>query len=218
VALLQLPAAPARGPAREPAARFGAFAAAALICAAVATQRVDYGVYDLRVRALDSNADGAILERLGDAALLAAAVAAAFLAAHPPRRATTVGLSLLLAFLAVDRLVGLHEEVSHWRVLYLPIVAATLLALAAVAGDLRPAGVRLLLGGILLLAFSFVLHELGAWLMVRLGAAPDGWAYQLKVGVKHGTEVAGWLLVALGIALGGRASTITRHSGTGTRR
>jgi hypothetical protein len=212
--------APTAGSGSAPVARIGAIAAATLVGAGVAAQLIDYGLYDLRIRALDSNAEGAILELLGDAALLGAAVAAWFLAMWAPRRAAKVALSVVLTFLAVDRLVGLHEHVPHWRVVYLPILVATLVGLAAVARDLKPAAVRLLIGGVVLLSASLVLHELGEWLMARLGAVPDGWVYQVKLAVKHGTEASGWLLVALGLAHGqrGRGCAVMRHSGRGTRR
>ena len=63
----------------------------------------------------------------------------------------------------------------------------------------------MLLCGIALLAASLALHEIGGWLMDRLGVVPDSWAFQIKLALKHGTEAAGWFLVALGLATAWRS-------------
>jgi hypothetical protein len=138
---------------------------------------------------------------IGQAAILAAAASAVSVAARV-RAATPVVLAILLTFLAVDHMAKLHEEVPHWRLAYLPLLGVTVLALAGAArGPVR--GARALLTcGVALLAASLALHEIGGWLMERLGVASDSVAFQVKLDVKHGTEVAGWLLVALGLARG----------------
>ena len=179
----------------------GATAVAAILVFALASQLVDYGVYELRLRWLDSNEETGVLGLLGQAAIVAAAASAVWVAARV-REATPVVLAILLAFLAVDHVAKLHEDVPHWRLTYLPLLAVTLLALAGVArGPVR--GARALLTcGVALLAASFAIHETGGWLMERLATGSDSVAYQVKAAVKHGTEVAGWLLIALGLARG----------------
>jgi hypothetical protein len=179
----------------------GASAVAGILVFALASQLVDYGFYDLRLRLLDANEETGILGLLGQAAIIAAAASAVSVAARF-REAAPVALAMLLTFLAIDHMTKLHEEVPHWRLAYLPPLAVTFLALAGVARGPVRASRSLLACGVALLAASLALHEIGEWLMERLGASSDSVTYQLKLAVKHGTEVAGWLLVALGLARG----------------
>jgi len=61
-----------------------------------------------------------------------------------------------------------------------------------------------------LLVFSFLLHVFGKRLLLDLGLSDTaGLAYQTKAVVKHATEVAGWLLIALGLLR--LSSPRTRH-------
>jgi hypothetical protein len=191
---------PLAGPSgRHRVVSIGTIAAGTIVVAGVAAQLVDYGVYDLSVRALDSNAEGSVVERVADAALLAASVGAWLLARQRARPAAEIALAGALTFLALDRLLGLHDHVAHWRLLYLPILAGTALGLLGVARRNDRVAVTLLVAGLLLLGCSLLLHELGDWLAARLGAAPNTWLFQLKVGLKHATEAAGWVLVALAL-------------------
>jgi hypothetical protein len=181
-------------------ARIGAVAALTLVVGGVVGQLVDYGVYDLRLRALDSARDGALAAVVTGAGLLAACAAAGALAlADRAARRSELALAGALAFLALDRLLGLHHHIREWRLVYLPVLAATLLALAVVGRGLGRGAVTVLIGAVCLLSFSLVLHGLGDWIMARLGEPADSWAFQLKVGLKHGTEAAGWVLVALAL-------------------
>jgi hypothetical protein len=182
--------------------RTGTIAAATIVVAAVGAQLLDYGVYDLRVRALDSNADGSLVELLTSAALLGAAVAAWLLARRRVGQAAEIAVAGGLTLLALDRVLGIHEHVPHWRLTYLPILGATALGLVVVARRDEGVAMTAMAGGLLLLGCSLFLHELGDWLAARLGAAPASWPYQLKVGLKHGTEAAGWVLVCLALCHG----------------
>jgi hypothetical protein len=47
-----------------------------------------------------------------------------------------VVLPPLLTFLTVDKVVRLHDHIPHWLVFYLPVLAATFVAAAAVARGL----------------------------------------------------------------------------------
>jgi hypothetical protein len=113
-----------------------------------------------------------------------------------------VVLPPLLTFLTVDKVVRLHDHIPHWLVFYLPVLAATFVAAAAVARGLSPRCVRLAATGLALLIGSFALHQYGEWLLYHLGGSDTGWLFQVKAVVKHGLEVAGWLLIALGLAVG----------------
>ena len=187
---------------RDPLVRTGTIAAGTIVVAGVGAQLVDYGVYDLRIRALDSNADGSLVELLASAALIGAAVGAWLLALRRTGRAAEIALAGALTLLALDRVLGLHEHVPHWRLTYLPILGGTALGLVVVARRDEGLSVTAMVGGLLLLGCSLFLHELGDWLAARLGAAPASWPYQLKVGLKHGTEAAGWVVVCLALGHG----------------
>jgi len=185
-----------------------------VVVAGVAAELIDYGFFGLRIRALDPRSDGGVFGAVGDIALAAAAVAAWMLAARVrSARWLAAVLAGLLTFLAADQITDLHDHISHWLAFYLPVLAATFAGLVAVArgrsGRLRVPGRRrmgrldtdqLIGTGLLLLAFSFLAHVSGERFLLEIRAAnPTGWAYQIKAVVKHGTEVAGWLLIALGL-------------------
>jgi hypothetical protein len=184
-----------------------------VVLAGSAAQLIDYGFFGQRIGLLDSATDGGVFGAVGDIALAAAAGSAWVLAARV-RSARTVAaaLALLLTFLAVDKVTRLHEHIPHWLAFYLPVLAAAFLCLVTVArgrsgrprfrvdrGRGRAAANHLIGTGLVLLAFSFLVHVFGDRLLVELGANTTGWAYQVKAVAKHGTEVAGWLLTALGL-------------------
>jgi hypothetical protein len=185
----------------------------AVVLAGSAAQLIDYGFFGQRIGLLDSTTDGGIFGAVGDIALAAAAASAWVLAARVrSSRSVAVALALLLTFLAADKVTRLHEHIPHWLAFYLPVLTAAFLCLAAVARGLsgRPrfrvdlarghaSTDHLLTIGVALLTFSFLLHVFGDRLLVELGANSTGWAYQVKAVAKHGTEVAGWLLTALGL-------------------
>ena len=86
-----------------------------------------------------------------------------------------------------------------------PVAGATFVALVVVAHRLPEQSRILLHAALVLLAAAFVLHFAGDTVLEDLGAAGDGWAYQLKSVIKHGAEAAGWMLVAIALAAGWRS-------------
>jgi hypothetical protein len=184
-------------------------ATALVVLAASAADLIDHG-FSLGIPALDSASDGGVFGILVDVAVAAAAAAAWVVTARVRSvRPTAAVLAVLLTFLAVDQASALHDRIPHWLAFYLPVLIASFGCLVAMAGGVpglprsRPgrAGLdRVLVAGLGLLIFSFLLHLFGERLLAGLGASsPAGWAYQVKAVVKHGTEVAGWLLIALGL-------------------
>jgi hypothetical protein len=183
--------------------RAGVAAIVVIVAAGTAAQLIDYGFYDLRIAALNSAEDGGVFGVVGDLSLSAAALAAwLVLVRTRERTATTFLLPPLLTFLAVDKAMHLHDHIPHWLVLYLPLLGLTFAALVSVARRLPAPESRLVWSGLVLLAVSFVLHQYGDQLLQSFNASITGWAYQIKAVVKHGAEVAGWLLVALGLVAG----------------
>jgi hypothetical protein len=193
--------------------KFGVIVTIVVVLAGSAAQLTNYGFFDQRFPALDPGSDGGVFGAIGDVALAAAAFSAWVLAARVrSARSVAVALAVLLTFLAMDKVARLHDHIPHWLAFYLPVLVASFVCLVAVARAYsgrpqvhadRGAGrhvVDRLIGAGLLLVFSFFLHVFGKRLLLDLGLSDTaGLAYQIKAVVKHGTEVAGWLLIALGL-------------------
>jgi hypothetical protein len=179
-----------------------------VVLAGSAAQLIDYGFFGNRIGLLNAADDGGAFGAVGDIALAAAAVSAWILAVRVrSARPAATALAVLLTFLAADKVTRLHEHIPHWLAFYLPVLTAAFACLVAVARGRsrisrnrgRAATDRLIGASLALLAFSFVVHLFGDRLLVTFGASTSGWAYQVKAVAKHGTEVAGWLLTALGL-------------------
>jgi hypothetical protein len=185
-----------------------------VVLAGSAAQLIDYGFFGLRIGPLNSATNGGIFGAVGDIALAAAACSAWVLTARVrSARSVAAALAVLLTFLAVDEATRLHYHVPYWLAFYLPVLAATFICLVAAArghagyprsrvdpGNGRAVTDRLIGIGLLLLTLSFLMHLSGDRLLLEFGAADyAGWAYQIKAVVKHGAEVAGSLLIVLGL-------------------
>ena len=178
-----------------------AVAAAAALAVEMTTHLVDFGVYDLRVRVINSSLEVSYPHWLVTAATALATLAAVVATRRgaAPRAAWTAA-SVVLTFLLVDKVLGLHDRIPHWEALYAPALAVLVFALWSLAGSFSGREAALLRVGISLLVFSLAVHVAGPTLVRELGWSPDGWAYQVKVALKEGTELAGWVLVALLLA------------------
>lgn len=184
------------------AQKLGILVTIVVVLAASAAQLINYGFLGERIAALDPGSDDGVFGAAADIALLAAAVSAWVLAARSrAARPVAAVLAGLLTFLAADHVTGLHNHIPHWLAFYLPVLAASFICLVAVARSLGGGSLFRLIGtGLLLLAFSLFLHVFGPRLLLDLGLSDyTGWAYQIKALIKHGTEVAGWSLIALGL-------------------
>ena len=168
--------------------------ASLLALATAVAQFVDYRVYDLRYRTLDSNTHASIF---GAISLLASGIAviAAILLAE--RRRTTSSILLCVGLVA---LVGLRVARPGAVVaLSVPFDCLVLVILwREGANGSRPEG-WLLRAGCVLLILSFAVH------VAELHAFPYGrfsihsWAYQARCVVKHDAELAAWVLIAAGL-------------------
>jgi hypothetical protein len=179
-----------------------------LVVAGSAAQLVNYA-FGLHVAALDSSKDGGAFGVVGDVALASAALAAWILLVRArARQFAVVALPLLLTFLAVDKALRLHDQIANWPEYYVPVLVATFAALALVGRRLPARWRRLIAIGLGLLAISFLIHLTGGTVLDKLGLAVDGWARQLKAVIKHGTEVAGWLILALALFTANRPEPV----------
>jgi hypothetical protein len=191
----------------------GVSATLLVVAAASAAVLINYG-FDLNIAVLASASDTGVFGALVDIAVATAAVAAWVVTARArPARSTAAVLAALLTFLAVDQAIALHAHVPHWPAFYLPVLLASFGCLAVIAsgapgfpaaradqGAGRAVIQRLVGVGLVVLLFSFLLHIFDERGLTGLGvSSPSGWGYQVVAIVKHGTEVAGWLLIALGL-------------------
>jgi hypothetical protein len=184
-----------------------------VVLAGTAGQLIGYGLFHGRVPALSSASDGGLFGLVGDLSIATATVAAwIVLIRVRPVSVAMVVLPPLLTFMTVDKIFRLHDHIPDWLVFYLPVLAATFVAVAAATRGLSPRCLRLTAIGLALLIGSFVLHQYGEWLLSYLGGSSSGWMYQVKAVVKHGLEVAGWFVIALGLAVGLREHDSLRVS------
>jgi hypothetical protein len=182
-------------PRHDPYATWGLRIALALGIGEVVAQLVDFGVFDLRIEALDSSGDKGLFGLLSVVVLVASVLAAWLLAlASRPHRVVdgvaAVALSLVL-------LVQIAEP-PHRLAIVLPFGVAALTALWRLGTGLQRAS-RLIRTGCVVLVVSFVAHAFGARLVSHLGYTSDSWPYQIKSVVKHAGELCGWTLVTAGL-------------------
>jgi hypothetical protein len=175
-----------------------------VVLAGAAAQLADYG-FHLGPGPLDSSTDGGVFGVVGDLALASAALAAwgTLGRARAPTHAVAI-LAVLLTFLAIDKALSLHDHIPDWPAYYVPVLVAALVALVVVARELSRRSLRLMASGLVLLGAAFILHFTGETLLDKLHASHSGWAAEMKAVLKHGAELAGWLIVTLALVVGVR--------------
>ncbi len=125
-------------------------------------------------------------------------------------------LAVVLAFLAVDDAVGVHERFTHFAASalglsargdalfllpYLPLIALAAVALLACAREAR-GEVRLLLSASIGLLAVSAAGRVAVALLLAAGATADGWQKSIGGAAIHDAELAAWLLLAAGVAAG----------------
>jgi len=172
----------------------GLVLAGTVIVMFAASQAVDFGVFNLRFHWLDADRH---LSIFGIASLLAQAATAAACVLHArvvmDRPRAWLALGLLLGVLIPIRALTAFNA----SVLAVPLacVFALLFVLTWHSGTSR----RIVWVALLLLALSLLLHKVG--LDADSSTASDyTWSYQTLGIIKHGAELAGWILAATGVA------------------
>ncbi|MGZ4272449.1 MAG: hypothetical protein ACXVFN_15100 [Solirubrobacteraceae bacterium] len=162
------------------------------LAAETATHLADFG-WHLRVRLLDSSYEWSYSHLLATAAFAAGTVICARAAATGQRRrAWAVGAGAF-GVLLVDNVTRLHAHIPHWPAVFGPILATLCVALLRAARG--TSAERLVAVGVGLLFLSLAIHVLGPALVHALGWSDQSWGYQIKVALKEGTELAGWVLL-----------------------
>jgi hypothetical protein len=144
------------------------------------------------------------------AAILLALIASIVLVRRTPRRATPA-LSISLAIVLVLATRHLGESIPGWQLLLLPPLGVTFAMLWRTSRELDSATSRLLRAGCLLLVAAFGLHTLGAPALRLLGFDASSWPYQIKVALKGGSEISGWMLIAAGLAVAASSELRRRY-------
>jgi len=182
----------------------------AVALAQIAAQLVDFQLYDLHLRALNANSDRSLVAWLTPIGM---ALALAGVLAHlsrgggaRARRLVVAALLFGLLVVTIGRRGAFGDPLSIHRstlmlassaLLLAPALAVLLALLLREARELEDTPRRLLRIGCALLVGSFLLHLLSGALAHALGGE-HSWTYQIAAALKEGTEVAGWLIVALG--------------------
>jgi hypothetical protein len=175
----------------------------------VATNLLDFELDTPRMALFNANGQRS-WSHLATAATLAIGAVIAIVTAmrHGHRRMlwTVVAGGLALLFLVeVSSVHVVVDRHSYGKLIYVPVLAALVLCLWRLALDSEQA--PLVWSAILTLMLAYVVHLFGARVVETLGWGAGSWVYQLKVGVKEGAELAGWLLLVVALMrLGGDAS------------
>ena len=116
----------------------------------------------------------------------------------------------MFALLFIDEAVRIHEHVPAWPAVYAPLLVGLSASLVSIgrATDRATAfyvGLALLLG-------SLTIHVAGPEVVRALGWQPDSWAYQVKVALKEGTELAGWVILVPAVVQVARGRAYERVS------
>jgi hypothetical protein len=178
-------------------ASWGLVGAFAVALAATAAQLVDFRAYGLRLRILDMDTHASVFGAASLLALAAAVAMAMLLAVAPPRRNRAArALPQLLAVLLALRVV--HP--SYVIFAALPFAAATFVVLWRHAAEPDSRAQRVIRAGCLMLVGSYVLHAFGHRVLSELDYGADSWPFQITFVIRHSTELAGWMVVATGLA------------------
>jgi hypothetical protein len=166
-------------------------AAILLAGAAALAQILDYGVFELRIRALNSDTHSSVF---GGVSLLATAAAVAAAVALAVRMRDLERIALVGALLVILALRVSHP--THVIVVSLPATATALVVLCRQPLSSRS---RIMHVGCALLMLSFVIHAAAIVPSSPVAFARDSWSYQLEGVIKHDAELTGWILIAAGL-------------------
>jgi hypothetical protein len=176
------------------------------VVAQTAAQLIDFDIYHLRIGALSSEQHASVFGVASICANGLAAVAAAAAGRTAGPRSSWALVSALIAIVMVLRIGNVGDGDPKRYVLLLPLVGVILVLLWRLTSR-EPAGARTeARAGIGLLVFSYVVHVFGPRIVADLGYGTGGWVYQVRGILKHGGELAGWILVATGLAAFARAT------------
>jgi hypothetical protein len=191
----------------------GLLLTAVVVLAQTASQWIDFRYFDLRLGFLDSDHHGSVFGAISLLAQAAAAIAIAVRAASM-RRPSGLLVAALVGALTVPRALMRFEPAFQRYdvpILVVPLGVALIVLCVMTFRDARR--VRFTIwGSLVLLACSFALHAVGPQADAHSAAYVEthSWAYQLTGMLKHSAELAGWMLLATGVAAAALSATDLR--------
>jgi hypothetical protein len=170
---------------------------------------------DRRFRLLDADSDYGVFAWTSALVTAVAAALAFVLAARLGRRDYGL-LGVALAVFALDDLIAVHERIGElddelglphelqlrrlvWIVVLLPLLAAAAILLWRVAKEAPKRAGDLVRGGLALLVLA-VAAEATTPVLFNFDWGQDSIPYETEVVFEEGAELAGWILVATGLA------------------
>jgi hypothetical protein len=171
------------------------------IALVLASDLIGFGASGFQDSWLDASWSGSWSHVAVHAAIGAAAATCIYAALRGRRRrlAWTV-LAAVLCFLLIDEISSLHvriDALSAGKLLYAPLLLIGLASCVRLAAETKTMWYLVLTTG--LLAVSYAIHLLGLDVVRAFGWSAHSWAYQVKVGLKEGTELAGATLAVYGL-------------------
>jgi hypothetical protein len=163
----------------------------------VATNLVDFELDTPRITLLNANDQSSWSHIATAVALAIAAVIAMVTAIRIGHRQTlwgaAAGVLVLLFVVEVSSVHVIVDRHSYGKLIYLPLLTVLVLCvwLLTVGSEQAP----LVWAAILVLMLAYVVHVFGARVVEALGWGAGSWVYEVKVGIKEGAELAGWLLL-----------------------
>ena len=173
---------------------------------------VDWLAFDLDVKLLDADSDICIYAWVATVSIFLAAIGFFVIDRIVPPAGLRRYLAVVLAFLSLDEMVGIHEHIGKvaewagfsedagraiWPLVYLPLIGGAAFLLWRFAEREQAPGRRYIQGGLLFLGAA-VLLEMGS---TKLADGQHGrWAYELEVIVEQNLELVGWALIGLTVA------------------
>lgn len=172
-------------------------------------------VQDRRFELLDADSDYGVFAWTSAFVTAVAALLAFVLARRLGRRDFAL-LGVALAVFALDDLVAVHERIGElddelglperiqlqrlvWIVVLLPLLAAAAILLWRLAREAPRAASNVVLAGLALLVLA-VLAEALTPILFNFDWGQDSIPYETEVVFEEGAELAGWILVATGMA------------------
>lgn len=202
----------ARKLATSAVARFGIFVTAGAVALQSVLNYANIVLFDRRYPKLDADAELGVAAWQSSAAQFAAAILVLLLAARfPSRRVGLLTLAAVLAYFSADDILAVHEQIGRigadalgvpdvapavWPVLYLPLFAIVVIGVWRIGAEFGGEAERLLRAGLALLAVGMAVELITPGLREL-----DLLRFVSEVVAEEGAELAGWGLVATGLAV-----------------
>jgi hypothetical protein len=193
--------------------------AGGVAAAVVLTNLIDFEADAERIGFFNANLASSWSHRATAGALLVGGGVAALRVRGGGRHRRWWGVTAAaLIFLFVVEVSPAHVQVdrlSYGKLIYLPLLACLAVCVVRLLdGSDQVTVMRVALAA---LAGSYAVHVLGPDAVRALGWGTGSWAYQLKVGLKEGLELSGWLLLVLALWRVGSVADLDHRLGAASK-